>query len=369
MNFKCNKDVLLKEISIAQDIISTKNTFSILSYLYLSLKGNNLEIKATDASVNFKTIITVDGITDGETKILCEKFLMIIKAFPDEIISIEKFENEIFLRDENNKVNYNLNSITKEEFPEFKNIQQNEYFSIAQKDFIEMINQTIFSISSDETRYFMNGVCLEKDNEENKLKMISTDGRRLSYIAKSVNNIPDFNQIIIPQKILNIIKKNCSNEGTIDLAISDNTLFVKINDLFFSSNLISGQFPGYKKVIPENQDFSLIINKNELLNALRRVDLMIEKNSTRKIYLDIKTNNLLLKSERSDIGEAKESISCQYEKEEMVIALNSGYLEDPLKVIDTENIEIEFTTSNKAITINAVPKKDYFHIIAPMQKD
>lgn len=365
MKFKANKEILLKEIAIAQEI-SNKNSFSILSNLYLNLIGNNLEIKATDGNIKFKTFIPVEGEENGEAKVFCDRFLMIIKNFPKSTILIEKIENEIILRDDENKMRYNLNSTASEDFPEFETMQNQNFFSLSQAEFIEMINQTQFSVSNDETRYFMNGVCLEKI--ENKLNMIATDGRRLSFISKTIENIPDFKQIIIPPKTLNIIKKICMGEGNIDLGINENTLFIKVNNSSFSSTLITSQFPNYKKVIPENQQFNLILKRTDLLDAVRRVDLLIEKNS-KKVLLDINHNTILLKTDKTELGEAKESIDCTYEGEPIVIAFNSQFISDPLKVIESEFVEIQFTSANKAVTIQAVPQKEYFHIIMPMQTE
>lgn len=365
MKFKANKEILLKEISIAQEI-SNKNSFSILSNLHLNLTGNDLEIKATDSNIKFKTFIPVEGEENGEAKVFCDRFLMIIKNFPKDTIFVEKKENELIIFDDENKMSYNLNSTANEDFPEFETIQNQNFFSLAQAEFIEMINQTQFSVSNDETRYFMNGVCLEKI--ENELNMIATDGRRLSFISKKIKDIPDFNQIIIPPKTLNIIKKICVGEGNIDLAINENTLFIKVNNSYFSSTLINSQFPNYRKVIPENQQFRLILKRVDLLDSVRRVDLLIEKNS-KKVFLDINYNTILLKTDKTEIGEAKESVDCTFDGEPIIIAFNSQFLIDPLKVIDTEMIEIEFTSANKAVTIQAVPRKEYFHIIMPMQTE
>lgn len=367
MKFRCHKETLLKEISIAQEIISSKNSFSILSNIYLVLEGNNLEIKSTDMKVSFKTVIPVQGNEDGETKIYCDKFIGIIRNFPDEEIIFEKDNNEIVVRNNTNKINYNLKSIAKEEYPEFKTISDSNYFSIAQSDFIQMINQTLFAISDDETRYFMNGVYLEKN--ESGLTMVATDGRRLSIISKIFENeIPDFEPIIIPPKILNLVKKISVSEGELNLAIFDNTLYIKINDSYFYSNLIEGQFPNYKRVIPEKQEQSFTFNKLDVLSALKRVDLLVEKNS-KKIFMDIQTNSILLSSDKSDFGEAKESIGCNYEGDQIILALNSHYLEEPLRVINSDEVEIQFTSMNKAITIYPIPKKDYFHIVMPMQNN
>jgi DNA polymerase-3 subunit beta len=230
-----------------------------------------------------------------------------------------------------------------------------------------MITQTIFAVSDDETRYFMNGVYLEK--AEDSLIMVATDGRRLSFIRKeSSSRIADFSPIIIPPKILGLIKKLASGEGDIRIAVSEKYLFVQFDNRSIFSNLIDGQFPNYQRVIPESQPYQMIIEKKDLMDALRRVSLLVEQKS-RRIYLTVNENVLLLKSEESEIGVAKEEIPCEFSGPETSIAMNYVYLEEPLRVMDVEKLLILFTEPSKAITLLSEPRQDYLHVVMPMQQD
>jgi DNA polymerase-3 subunit beta len=227
-----------------------------------------------------------------------------------------------------------------------------------------MINQTVFAVSDDETRFFMNGVYLEK--AENKIVMVATDGRRLAYIEKEVEDIKDFPGIIIPPKILNIISKRAGDEGLIAISVTDKIMFVRFGSYNFSSLLLDGQFPNYRKVIPEEQKFSLSVKRNEMLDALRRVSLLVEQKSHR-VYLGLKPGVMEIYSEEGEIGDAKEEIPCKYDGEEISLALNYRYIEEPFKVINSEEICLHFTGPSKAITIVPEPKTDFFHIVMPMQ--
>jgi DNA polymerase-3 subunit beta len=133
-----------------------------------------------------------------------------------------------------------------------------------------------------------------------------------------------------------------------------------------ASVLLEGQFPNYRKVIPETQESSLLVNRNEMLDALRRVSLLVEQKSHR-VFIGIAPDTMSVYSEESEIGDAKEDIPCKYSGEEVSIALNYRYIEEPFKVINDEEINIRFTGSSKAITILPVPEKDFFHIVMPMQ--
>jgi DNA polymerase-3 subunit beta len=366
MKFICERSVLLKEISIAQEIISSKNAISILSNIFIETENDALLIKATDLKVNFETKVPVTVIETGAATVFGDKFLGILNSIPEGELEFEHDDTKIVIKPVSKKVRFQLKSIASDKFPEFP-VASKEFFDIPVKDFKEMIQQTIFAVSDDETRYFMNGVFFEKN--EDKIIMVGTDGRRLAYITKEPGGgIQDFSGIIIPPKILNIIMKRAGDEGLISLSVTDRSIFIRFGSYNLSSVLIEGQFPNYHRVIPETQTYSFSMNRLEMLDALRRVSLLVEQKSHR-IYLGVSSGTLVIYSEESDIGAAKEEIPCKYEGEEVSIALNYRYIEEPFKVMGDEEISIQFTEPNRAITIMPVPQKDFFHIIMPMQLD
>jgi DNA polymerase-3 subunit beta len=352
MHFACERDALLKEIAIAQEIISSRNTLSILSNVHLK--------------VSFQTQIEVETKAAGSITVFCDKLLGIIRSLPEGELEI-RLEDDLMvsIRPVFQKIDFNLKSVPSDKYPELKEIADESYFEVPQSDFLDMISKTLFAVSSDETRYFMNGVYLEKADSE--LIMVATDGRRLSYVGKKVDgSIPDFKGVIIPPKILNLIKKLAPGEGKLSLAVGDNNLFVRFSQHRVSSNLIDAQFPNYKRVIPEKQDHRLLVERDSLQAALRRVSLLVEEKS-RRIQLSIEPANLIVNSSEGEIGSATEEVPCEYEGPEMTIAANYLYLLDPLRESAEDKIAMEFTEPDKAITLRPVPEKDYFHIVMPMQ--
>jgi DNA polymerase-3 subunit beta len=366
MHFACERDVLLKEIAIAQEIISSRNTLSILSNVLLICRDDQLTIKATDLKVSFQTQIAVESKAAGSITVFCDKLLGILRSLPEGEIEIKLNENlMVSIRPVFQKIDFNLKSVPPDKYPELKEISDESYFEVPQNDFLDMISKTLFAVSSDETRYFMNGVYLEKDDAE--LIMVATDGRRLSYISKKVDgSIPAFSGVIIPPKILHLIRKLAPGEGNLSLAVGDNNLFVRFNQQRVSSNLIDAQFPNYKRVIPEKQEHRLVIERESLSAALRRVSLLVEEKS-RRIQLGIEQSNLILNSSEGEIGSATEEVPCEYDGPQMTIAANYMYLLEPLREASEEKIVLEFTEPDKAITLRPAPEKDYFHIVMPMQ--
>jgi DNA polymerase-3 subunit beta len=350
---------------MANEIIPSKNAISILSNIYFEAKGESLTIKATDMKVNFETKVPVTVLEEGSVTVYGNKFLGILNSVPEGEIEFEQIDNKINIKTAVKKARFQLKSIASDKFPEFS-ASGKELFEIPIRELKERIMETIFAISDDETRYFMNGVYFEK--AEDKLVMVATDGRRLAFISKNITGIPDFPGIIIPPKILNIVLKRAGDEGIAGISITDKTIFIQFGSYKLSSVLIDGQFPNYRRVIPENQINHFTVNRYEMLDALKRVSLLVEQKSHR-LYLGLSSGAVSIYCEENDIGNAREEIPCKYEGEDATIALNYRYLEEPFKVMNVDEISVSFNDPNKTITILPVPEKDFFHIVMPMQQD
>ena len=364
MKFICERNILLKEISIAQEIITSKSVISILSNIYFEAENDVLTIKATDMKVNFETKVPVTVIEPGFALVFGDKFFGIINAAPEGEIEFEHKDNKVKIKTYVKKDNFQLKSMASDKFPDFP-VSSSKYFEMPVKDFKEMINQTIFAISDDETRYFMNGVYLEKSGE--KIVMVATDGRRLAYIEKEMSGIEDFSGIVIPPKILNVISKRAGDEGMISVSIDNKIIFIRLGSYNLSSALIEGQFPNYRKVIPESQENSITVNRIEMIDSLKRVSLLVEQKS-HKIYIGLKPGTMAIYSEEGEITEeALVEIPCKYDGEDISLALNYHYIEDPFRVINSEEVCMKFSGPNKAITLVPVPETDFFHIVMPMQ--
>lgn len=367
MRFTVERDVITREIQIAQEIIASRSNISILSNVLLEAREGSLRIQATDLKVSFDTMIPVLTSEEGKTTVYCDKLLSILRSVPSgeiEFVQNPESTGENFvIRPTFKKIDFRLRSIPADKFPEIQTVSQSGYFEVAQDAFIEMISQTVFAVSNDETRFFMNGVYFEYTDD--KLIMVATDGRRLSYIQDKATDVPEFSGIIIPPKVLSLVRKLATGEGTIWIAVSEKHIFFQFENHNISSALIDGQFPNYRKVIPEKQLHRVLVSKSDLEEALKRVSLLVEK--SRRIYLELSTNLIVLTSEETEIGVAREEIMCEFEGPEVTIALNYLYLVEPLRVIDTEMIQIYFTDPGKAITLHSDPESRYFHIVMPMQ--
>ena len=368
MKFTCSRDDLQKEISIAQEVISSRNSLSVLSNVLLTAGKGELKLQATDLKVGFETSLPVEVVQEGTTTAFCDKLLNILRSLPEGEVELEQADPTMLrIRPLSKKVDFQLRCIPSDKYPELARASDNMYFDFPQKDFIEMVSKTLFAVSDDETRYFMNGIFLEK--RDDNLIMVATDGRRLSYISRRIPvRMENLKGVILPPKILTIVKKLSSGEGSLSLALTDKNVFVRMGATHLSSNLIDGQFPDYRRVIPDAQKYRALVEKKALEDALRRVSLLVEQKS-RKVVFSMAEGTLTVFSKESELGVATEELPCEYEGPEMSFAVNCLYMSEPLRELAGEKVLLEFSDVNKAITLKPVPEDGYTNVIMPMQLD
>ena len=365
MKFTIDKDVILRETAHALEIVSTRNAITVLANVFLSVDQGTLTLRASDLKVHYQAQVPVEMERGGITTVPCDKLAGILRSSPDGDIEFDAgSDGTLAVRPRGKRVDFSLKTLPPDRFPEFPSTGDRDFVEIPQSDFVDMIAHTIFAVSDDETRYFMNGTFL--DQNEGELMMVATDSHRLAYCTKSLAAEIDGAGVIIPPKILTMIRKFCTGEGSLRAAIAERNLHVQIEHRRIDSGLIDAQFPNVKNVIPDSQEHRLVVDRAGLTEAIRRVSVLVEQKS-RRLRLEIESGQLTVHCTEGDIGTAREELACEYEGPATSLALNYQYLLDPLREMDSDQVLIEFTASNKAITLSAEPKGHYFHVIMPMQ--
>ena len=365
MKFTIDKDVILRETAHALEIISTRNTITVLANVLLAVDNGTLTLRASDLKVNYQARVPVEMERDGVTTVPCDKLAGILRSSPPGEIEFEAgSDGTLAVRPRGKRVDFMLKTLPPDRFPEFPSVYDSAYIEVPQSDFVEMIAHTIFAVSDDETRYFMNGTFLDQTNGD--LMMVATDSHRLAYCAKALGPQLDEAGVIIPPKILTLLRKFCTGEGSLRLAIADRNVHAQVEHRRINSGLIDAQFPNVKSVIPERQEHRLVVDRAGLTEAVRRVSVLVEQKS-RRLRLEVASGQLTVHCSEGEIGSAREELACEYEGPELSLALNYQYLLDPLREMDTDEVSLSFSAPNQAITLAAVPERHYFHIIMPMQ--
>ncbi len=371
MKLTVNRDILISNLSIAQDIVSTKTTMTIFSNVLISINTNILTIRATDSKLSFeKTFrLEADNNEDGSICLYCDRLVNATRTMPKGEVIIEEIgDSSVRIRSAvNNDLEYIMFTTNIDNYPSFSAAPQEGHFDLPQRELKEMINQTIFAVSRDETRYYLSGVYMGIDN--NVLVLVASDGRRLS-LSKYDGDCSSFNiekGIIIPIKILSLVQKYSSGEGIIGILIHNEQIFFKIDDIYLSSLLVKGEFPNFQRVIPESQQYNLRAQRDLLIESVSNVAIFVEK--SKRIYLLIGKENIEIKSDKSEIGQAKGIVPCKMEGQDTTIALNYLYLLEPLRALSDKEVIIGFTENSRAISIYAANNDRNIHIAMPMQID
>jgi DNA polymerase-3 subunit beta len=368
MNFTVNKEIITEALQKVQSVVEKKNTLQILSNVLLKVNNNELTIIATDLEVGLKILIPVESNQNGSIAISAKNLFEIIKELPNKPITFTKTENN-WIQITCLKKKFNLVGLADEEFPPLPNFENKEYVQAKTLFAKEMIDKTLFSVSTDETRYHLNGAYVETTNN-NLIRMVSTDGHRLSFIDRElVLEKPQIFEkgIIIPKKGLTELRKLLdTKQDTFYLTIEKGNLLVKFDKTFLFIRLIEGDYPDYEQVIPKNNNKKIISNKNALLEALKCV-ITLSNEKSRGVKFSINNNLLNVSANNADLGSASDEIDVEYNGDPIEIGFNARYIIECLQILETEKIEIYLNDKLSPGLIKQFEKDDYTYVVMPMR--
>lgn len=361
-----------KGISTVQSAVAAKNTMPILANVLLEAKDKKLEFVATDLDMGVRCSVPAEVVEKGSITLNAKKLADIIRELPEASVDIEIDDNhKVILVCQ--KSNFKIHGLPKDDFPILPEVKNDKAFKVKGSLLQEMIRKTLFAVSSDETRYVLNGVFFQAEN--GKLRMVATDGHRLAFIQKKMDGKTDQKcSVIIPTKTLNELSKVISEgekgdeekEKTVEIMATDNQIKFVVEGVEIVSRLIEGQFPNYEQVIPKESDKKIEASTEALASATRRVAILTSEKAN-SIRYQAKGNKLTISSKTPDMGEAKEEIDVEYKGEEISIAYNSKYVLDVLKNVGTKEVSLELTQPLSPGIIRPKGDADYLCVIMPMR--
>ena len=367
MKFSIHRDLLLGALQKTQSVVEKKNTVQILSNILCSVQGTNLDLSATDLEVGIKISIPIESGSDGKITIPAKQLLDIVKELPSKVIQVQKKENnwvEIIC----GKSKFNVVSLSAESFPPLPLFDEKNYQPARAAALKGMIDRTAFAVSTDATRYHLNGVFFEP-LENNLYRMTACDGHRLSFEDQEVfQKAPDLKRgIIIPRKGLMEFRKMLDEAAeTIDLAFEKGNLFVRLPGSYLSIRLIEGEYPNYRMAIPQTVDRLVHIHREELNSALKRVALLANEKS-KSVKLSFQNENLVITSSNPDKGEAREELMIDYHGDPIEIGFNAEYLLDYLSVIDVNLLDFQFKDKMSSGILRESGKQHHTYVVMPMR--
>lgn len=373
MKFTCNKNDLLKTMAAAEPITGSKSNFTILANILIEANENSesITIKASNQEISLTARIPAKIATPGSTTVIQNKLYSIVKQLPEGGIAIESNANStvsVKSMDEKRNADANIMGLSPKDFPDIPVFsQKKESITVDKLYFKRMIQKVIFCVSTDNSKYTLDGIffeCLEKT-----MKMIGIDGRRMAMIESEYpeNKHEDFSTII-PNQFLHQLQKVLLSEGVLDFYFSNNRLHVKVDNLEFSVSVLNGNFPDYKTFMPQTYQFNLTVSNRELINAIDLASVMVDPDSN-KLMWKISENKLNISTQHSDYGNSKEDVVIAYEGTAHEIGINYKLISEILKEIETKEVEFKFNNAVSPISINEKNRKEYFFILMPMKLD
>ena len=363
MKLSINQNILSESLSKIQSAVSQKNDREILKNILFEVKSNKLKLTATNQEISISTEIDLKGSKDGSTTIPAKKLLPIIKDLPEGVINIETNLKSEMTNIKCGKISFNIQGLPAEDFPTQDFVQDGRIFKFKASLFKRMIESVSYAMGTDKTRQILCGLLFSIRKET--FTIVATDGKRLSIVENSITSNEDLDgDSIIPAKSVIDLQRLVAVEGDIDISLGNSYAVFKIGSTILKTSLIEGSYPDYKGAIPSNFDYEVKINQDMVVNAVRRVSLILE-NSSSSIKLGIKSNLIDVKASlNSDLS--SEEIVCESNcDKELVLALNPIYINQALKSQSKDELIIKLTDKDKPVGIFG--DKGFLAIIMPMR--
>jgi DNA polymerase III subunit beta len=373
MEIKIDRDALLKGVSRAQGILEKRSYMPILSTILLTTKENEVEISATDLEIGFQSRYPAEILQSGSVTISGKSLLDITRETNSRYIYIlEKENNWIYISD--NNAHYNLSCLPSDEFPILTEPEGIIMIEINNNVLSEMINKTIYSITTEDTGFNLSGVFMEAviKGSEHFLRMVATDGHRLSLIDKQIPDLPkiDMKQgVMIPKKGLIELNKLALENGNIFFGLNQNNFIGKKDHTLIVVRLLNTKFPNYKDVIlPKKEEKTnlITINRNLFLESMRRM-MIVGGGQYQGVKLTIGIDYLEMVSVNPDLGDVEEKIEVKYNGEPIEIGFNPKYFIDVLQTMESDMLFLNIKDQMSPCLITGEQDEGFLGLIMPMR--
>ena len=367
MHIRAKREDLLSALYWTQSTVERRNTMPILANVLVETHANRIRLTGTDLEVGVRAALDGEIVTSGRITVDAKKLYEIVRELADDAIELKRLENDR-VEIQCGKSVFKMVGLDAQDFPAFAAIPQDEKKECPAHVLKEMIDKTLFSISSDETRSNLNGALLH-DREEARVRMVTTDGHRLSLVEREIGPLGLAKGVIIPRKGLTELRRllEDSGEDTVSMGFSDNMAFVWRGEVEMSIRLIDGEFPDYDRVIPGDSASEASVSRNSIFPAVRRVALLAT-DRYRGVRVEFSSGNLAISTNNPDLGEAAEEMDAEYGGTRMAIGYNAQYLLDVLGVLDHEDVVVMGLKNDESPTLVKRSGDDsLLYVVMPMK--
>ncbi len=360
-----SRETLHRALQTVQGVVESRSSaMPILQNILLSAEEKKqVRLLATNLDIGLRGAFEAQVAKGGSVTLNARKLFDIVRELPDADIRLVEEDGQ-WVRMTCEKSSFRFPGLPPSDFPSVPETGDGEPQKVPSAVLGDMIRKTMFAISQDETRYTYNGVFMESEGE--MLRIVATDGHRLALIERPNAGAEFKNGVIIHKKALGeIVKLFSEEEEDVDIFLQDNHVIFRSGAIELSARMIDGDFPKYRQVIPGDNNTRIIVDRDHLLRALRRVSLL--SNEARMVKFVFTSGQLVLTTNGSDAGEAEETLASDYSGDELVIGFNARYCLDVLGILDEQNIRFELKDSLSPGIFKPEDAEGYTYVIMPMR--
>lgn len=367
------KKEILKSLQRASAIAEKKTTMPILGNIFLRSENEKVFITATDLEIGMHGEVNCKVKEEGQICIPAQHLISIIKELPSDDVKLETGSNS-WVVITSGKAQFKIAGVVGDEFPKIPTAREFKFQTIKKETLERAIDKTSFAICMDEMRYNLNGSLIETESTPNGktlFKMVSTDGHRLAFFNKTLEDGEDVELekgIILPRKGIMELKHLLSEakQEKIQFGFSKGSVAFQIDDTFLFMRLVVGEFPDYTAVIPKNNDKKLILDRGQFSDSLRRVSLLSEGKS-KCVKFGIHGKGVLLKANSPELGEAEEEIQGEFNGGDMNIGFNARYIMDVINATNGDKVVVELNHEQSPGVFRMADDPTFFGVIMPMR--
>lgn len=364
MEFRIAKNEFMRGLRFAQSIADRKSTMAMLANVLLRTQGKDkLYIAATDLTVSVSAELTTANTSEGGLTISAKSLHEIVASAPGDEITLKKTDNN-WAEIRSGKATYRIVATSDRDYPKLPDAKDIAFTDIEAIKLREMIDRTLFSVCTDETRYNLNGVLFETSGDTSR--MVSTDGHRLSKVERNLPGAPKLTAgVIIPRKGIIEFKKILDSTPKAQMAIKTPYVFIRAAEVQLTIKLIDAPFPAYDKVIPQGAKSQAVMDRSRLIDALRRAQLM--SSETRGVKFTLSEQKLTIASDNPDFGDVREELDVDYSGAPVAIGFNPKYVIELLSQMGGDQVQVQVGGEVEPCVFRPLAGDEYLGVVMPMR--